>query len=314
MSVSFLTAAFGLLLVCLVLLDVVVTTMTMNGGGAGANWLSYNTWRLFCRVKQLQGSSRMPMVTGPVTLILVTLVWVGVTWLGWALIFSWDAISIVTEDSKRLAGLAERMYYTGYTITTIGYGDFRAEGTLGQIASVIAALNGLSLLTLGVTYSMQVLTAVIEKRRLALMITALNPLAVYAKSTDPQQLQRLADELGKLDKDIASAAQKYLAFPVIHFFPDRHQQTSLPLKIADLWRTMDVISARREELSVATSNQFDKTKLLIRVLTKNAIKCHWAFELGDKAEDENLATEPLETLVKSYVDTSGWDWKAVTAI
>ncbi|MGX5914015.1 potassium channel family protein [Aliidiomarina sp. Khilg15.8] len=318
MSISLIFAIIGALILCVVLLDLIVTTLTTDGVGPLSNWLSYVTWAGFRQSKRLFGNTRLLMVSGPVTLILIILLWAIGTWAGWFLIFSWDAITIVRDGSGSIANWPERLYYVGYTITTTGYGDFRTADTMGQIFSVVASVNGLSLLTLGVTYSIQVLMALTEKRRLAVLIEVLEPEILQCKHTSADSSDVFADELGKLDAHIASVSQKYLAYPVIHFFHDRARQASLPLKIAVLHQCLTRMDERFGERSYKLAVQIRKTETLLRMLVVNALKSHWSstqdvtYHASRKFEGEGEAERgesALQTLLMRYVESAGWDWE-----
>lgn len=296
---SLLLALVGLGILAFVLFDLIVTTLTMDGGGPISNWLAYHNSKLCRKVNSITRSSHVFMMSGSMTLCVVILFWVAATWLGWTLVFSWDVMALTRDGSERPADFIERLYFAGYTITTIGYGDFRAVSPPGQIASVIAGINGLSLLTLGVTYGIQVLTAVAEKRRVAVLLHTLESVYMPDKNSEPEQYACLGRELSKLDADIAGVAQKYLAYPIIHFFPDRSPHSALPLKIAILWRCITTTPINDQKLSAHTRAQFKKTEMLVRSLVINAVESHgWSAQ-----------TPMFECLLKDYVCSAGWSWE-----
>lgn len=51
------------------------------------------------------------------------------------------------------AGTVERLYFTGYTVFTLGNGDFRPGAGTWQLATVAATGTGLVLITLAITYA-----------------------------------------------------------------------------------------------------------------------------------------------------------------
>src|SRR5690554_6872383 len=70
-SMSWIFAAIGLTVIILVLLDVVVTTLTMEGAGPVANPVSHFTWRCFRRLDTLFNNVWLRMMSGPLTLIML---------------------------------------------------------------------------------------------------------------------------------------------------------------------------------------------------------------------------------------------------
>jgi hypothetical protein len=308
MSISLLLALVGVVLLASALFDLLVTILTMDGGGRISNWLSHHTSKLVRKLSKVVGGQRVLMLGGSLALSVVILFWLAATWFGWALIFGWDAMAISKPGAVTPVTFTDQLYYAGYTITTVGYGDFRAASTLGQLASVIAGINGLALFTLGITYGIQVITAVVEKRQLALLLNA----AESVSRTDSTHVQEeptdFLRELSKLDSNFAGVAQKYLAFPIIHCFPDRNPQTALPLKIAALWCFIDALSLRQDHLSASARVQLKKSGILLRSLVTNAVESHGWRKRSNRTPVGTRKPEPLESLVRDYVHTAGWNW------
>lgn len=320
---SWMFAVVGLAIVVFTLFDLIITTLTMEGAGPASNPVSHLNWKCFRKADQVLDSLWLRMMTGPVTLVVLVVFWMACTWSGWVLVFSWDGIPVVNAETGQSASLIERVYYIGYTITTVGYGDFRALGTPGRIASVLAGFNGLFLLTLAITYSIQVLTAVVEKRRLALLLSTITVIHKDPSGSAGQSKQRMdftASQLAGLHIEIAGVSQKYLAYPVIHAFYDRSARVCLPLNIQHLHtfltRSLGKSADIHQELSVVTE-QLQATRLLVRVLVINAMSRHWSSVIHDKSVrnrlpgdddifDEDIHQQPLDTVLMAFVETSGW--------
>ena len=75
--------------------------------------------------------------------------------------------AVVCSTTKHPAEWPETIYFVGYTLTTLGTGDFVPSGTWWDLLSVLATFSGLALVTLSITYAIPVIQAVAQKRTLA---------------------------------------------------------------------------------------------------------------------------------------------------
>jgi hypothetical protein len=119
---------------------------------------------------------------------------------------------------------------------TLGLGDYRPGTPLFQAAAVAAALNGLFVITLAITYAGQVLGAVIQKQALAGSIAALGETAgqIITGAWNGRDFGRLGDHLMALVPTLVLVSRQYLAYPVLHYFHSRRQAASAALAIAAL--------------------------------------------------------------------------------
>ncbi len=314
---SIVLAFVGVILIVVVMLDQVVTTLTMEGAGPVSRPVSHILWRCL-RIAGITRHPRLSLISGPATLLGIILFWIICLWAGWVLIFCWQGITLVNAQTSVPAAMTERIYYAGYTITTIGYGDLRALNTPGRIASVAAGFNGLFLLSLAITYSIQVLTAVVENRRLALMINVLINHRVVQPSDEQraQLLDFMCSRLGSLDMAIAGAAQKYLAYPVIRFFSERSEQVCLSLNVYRLYRYLAGLSADQDQLPAPMAVQTENTCALLRTLVLNATADRWPLTSPDKhgqaarpmasKRSNSSRDQSFEKRLNAYVDANYW--------
>src|SRR5690606_23847206 len=117
-------------------------------------------------------SRHVPMsVSGIVALNATIAFWVLTLWLGWWLLYVSDEKSVFETSTNRPASAVEKICFTGYTIFTLGIGDFRpGRDVVWQIATPLMSLTGLFLVTLSITYIIPVVQAVVHKRQLAVYL------------------------------------------------------------------------------------------------------------------------------------------------
>lgn len=169
-----LTGVFvGILILLFVMFDVLVTTLTTNGAGSISGRLSYWLWWIALRIHRRRSNHRLLTITGWVILIGTPLVWICLVWVGWAILFCASDTAIVHSESDVPATVWERIYFTGYTLSTLGIGDYQAQGSIWQLATALASANGFFLFTLAIAYLLPVIAAVVVKRQIALYISAL---------------------------------------------------------------------------------------------------------------------------------------------
>ena len=165
--------------------------------------------------------------------------WIALVWGGWAMIFSGAPDAVVTQAGQP-ASAWERAYFAGSSLFSLGMSDYRPNGLLWQLATVGAVLNGLTLLTLGITYLLQVITAVTEKRQLAGVIQALGatPTDVVVTAWRSGSWSGLEQHLVALTAPLDLLTQRHLAYPVLHFFYSQDRRVGLPPAIALLDETL----------------------------------------------------------------------------
>lgn len=99
--------------------------------------------------------------------------WINLIWLSYSLIFISETTSVINNRTETPASILEKIYLMGYTLTSLGNGGFRAGNHTWQIITNIAGLNSLVFISLGISYLIPVLQAVIDKRTLAVHINKL---------------------------------------------------------------------------------------------------------------------------------------------
>jgi len=226
----------GFLLVGLVAADMVTTTLTVDGGGILTNWLSNGVWRLMLKLHRGRRKHRWLTMTGWFLLVSIAVLWLVVTWLGWTLVFSASLNAVVNASNDLPANVWERIYFTGYTLSTLGQGDYQPEGTLWQIGTAIASANGFFLVTLAIAYLLPVVGAAIEKRSLSVYLAALGKTAdeIILRAWNGKNFGQFDQHLIALAPMLSRMGESHLAYPVLHYFHSGDRLRSLPLSLCAL--------------------------------------------------------------------------------
>ena len=209
----------GVVLLLGVTIDLLWTTLWAEGGaGPLTHWLMTGLWGGFRTVSNQD--SRVLRLAGPLFLLAELLMWVILLWVGWTLVFaSAEEILIDTLD-RGLISWTEWLYFVGYTLFTLGNGDYAVQDGVWQIVAAVTTLNGLVFLTLGATYFLSVLRAVTQKRAFAMGVTGLGTRseAIVQSAWDDEGFQGLNLLLITYAAELDTLTSNYKAYPILHYF------------------------------------------------------------------------------------------------
>lgn len=247
---SVLFFAVGLLLIAAVLFDAFCTAVALGGAGPITRRLAWGLWRGVLhwhrRSEQsgrVDSGHRLLASVGPVILLLIITTWILLLWVGFFLLFSAAPEAVVNPETGTPATPWERVYFIGFTVSTLGVGDFAPQGTLWRLLTPIGALSGFLVLTLAITYLVPVVSAVVEKRQLSASIASLGktPQELLHAGWDGQGLSSLEPHLLRFAEEIEMHGQRHLAYPVLHFFHSPEERTAFGPRLAALSEALALI-------------------------------------------------------------------------
>ncbi len=325
----------GTLIVVATMFDAFWTTVGFAGGGPLTRRLARAMWASVLRIHQARsgGCHALLKATGTVILLTTVLVWIVAVFLGYLLIFTADGGAVVHGATGEEADLAERIYFTGYTLFTLGLGDFVPGGDAWRIATVIATLNGLFLVTLAITYLIPVVSAAAEKHQLGAAVSNLgtSPSEIVARAWDGESFGGISTHLVQLAQMIDIHAQRHLAYPVLHYFHSVERRTAVAPSLATLHDSLLILSAgvEKEHRLPAIAIEPVQRALdgLVAILRSDYVEEAASPPpppdltrlregripvVGDaEFKDAIKVHEQRRTLLKAYVENGGWTWEDV---
>lgn len=228
----------GLALVLAVLADAVATTVSV---GTKEGWLSRALTRTLWRGFLWTGRSRrVPSLLAPAGVLLLTatvVTWVGLLWLGTVLVLLSGDAAVVDAQTGAPADAAELVYYAGFTISTLGIGDYVATSDAWRTFTAASSFAGLVLITLSITYLLSVVGAVVDRRSLAAHVHGLGrtPQQIVVGGWDGAGFSSpFQQHLVALASEISGLAEKHLAYPVLQYFHTGSPETAAPVALAAL--------------------------------------------------------------------------------
>ena len=326
--------AFGILgtvIVLLVLGDVVKTTLSLKGSGLASGWLASTTWSLALRLHRRWPSHRVLSYMGTAILLLIISFWMFSLWLGWTLFFMLDPSAVVSSSGGERTGFVARAYFAGYTLITLGNGEYRPQSGFWQLMTLLASVTGFFVITLAITFLLSVLPAVVGKRQLASYIASLgsSPKNIVLGAWNGGDSEALTLHLSTLNGALGKLAQQHLAFPVLHYFHAAERSTALPLQVAVLDEALAYLLYGVKSSGAAASRLKPLRRSigsLLDTLSEGFIGADGevpALSPLNLLEEEGLEVEAQDydralqedttrrQLLHSYVVKDGWQWQDI---
>lgn len=217
----------------LAIVDALWTALWVDGS-AGPTTGRLTTW-LWKGALRLLGRRRHRALSlmGPAILVATVAQWILLLWAGWVLLFAADPDSLQSSSSPGLPGWSGRIWYVGYTMFTVGNGDFVPAAGPWQVVSGLVALTGMSLVTLAVTYLLSVVSAVVAKRAFASQVSGLGRSAeeFVLSGWNGHDLHPLDRQLTDLSSQLSRLTEQYLSYPVLQYYHAASPEKS-PVKAA----------------------------------------------------------------------------------
>jgi hypothetical protein len=185
-------------------------------------------------LKVVGSNHRALSTTGPIVLVTSVLVWAIIPWTGWVLLFSGDPQSLLKTHLGTPADVVDRIYFTGYTMFTLGNGDFAPNGKFWELATAAASLNGLFMLTLAVTYLLAIIEAVVAKRSFASQVWALghNTEEFVQHCWDGRSFPLIELQIVSLTEQLQLVTEQHHAYPMLHFYHEANKKQSVSHNLA----------------------------------------------------------------------------------
>ena len=256
---TYIYTAAGAVLLALIIFDVYATVLHSSAryGPVGES-LNRSVWRfarsLAFRLSRANRHRLLNMV-GPLLLPLLIVVYIFLLVLAFALVYyphmpGGFHFGVPHPEP----GWVDAVYFSGVTLTTVGYGDIVARGASLRFIALFEAATGLALISLAITYLLTVYTALERKRAVAVSLyhqagEGADVAGFIAHHFVEGRFYGLRDALRTVTRDLQGLLESHIDHPVIHYFHPVEVYKSLPRMLFLLLETCAVIRAAldREE-------------------------------------------------------------------
>ncbi|WP_313691838.1 ion channel [Halorarum halobium] len=209
----------GVFFLLVAVVDLLWTTLWVEGGaGPLTTRLMTTTWNLLRRV--LGHRPRLLSLSGPLILVTSLAMWIALLWIGWTLLFAGAENTLFDTRDAGPISWVERAYFVGYSMFTMGNGDFTPRDGVWQIATALMTASGMLFVTLSVTYVLSVLGAVTQKRSLASSIHGLGAgsAEILQRSWNGDSFDGLDVPLNTISAQLDTLTSNHKAYPILHYF------------------------------------------------------------------------------------------------
>lgn len=321
----------GILILLVVVVDIFRTVIYINGGGPLSTFVAEYIWKIFYRIGGRNGRSPVLNIAGGIILLFLVFMWIFLIWVGYSMIYLADANSVINNSTHQPAGIIGNIYYVGYTLTSLGNGDYSPGNAVWQMVSNVMGLNTTIFISLGISYLLPVLQAVIDKRTLAVHIDKLGatPDEIIKKGYNGKNFDALYQRFSNLESLLLKHGERHLAYPILHYFHSNKKAHSLSLSLAVLDEAMTIQKIYKidksekayhwEVLRGALDNFYQRLDNRFVVAAEDQPP----FDYKDKLPEEfvkNYVGEPEMELQKfqnrrkklvGYIHKNGWKWDDV---
>ncbi len=225
-------APVGLVVLGIVILDILWTTLWVDGGsGPLSSRLTTGVWRGLRRLSSQD--DRLLSAAGPLILTLTLVQWIALLWLGWTFLFAADQTSLISTHTGEPADWTGHLYYVAYTMFTNGNGDYMPTSGTWEIASSFTTATGMAFVTLGISYVLTVLGAVTQKRSFASDIMGLgtSPEAFIEAGWNGETFDGLELPLESVATQLSELAAKHKAYPILHYYHSEQAERAAAMAV-----------------------------------------------------------------------------------
>ncbi|MEO1378169.1 MAG: potassium channel family protein [Cyanobacteria bacterium J06635_10] len=316
-------------------IDTLITTLTLGGGGPITSRFTTWVWRSLLKIHHRHSHHRMLATIGWILLVVITLIWYVGSSIGWLCLFNASATAVVNASSKQPADIWERIYFVGYTLSTLGMGDYQPQGKVWQMLTIVASTNGFFLVTLSIAYLLPVVSAATQKRAFAVYIASLGGTAdeILTSGWNGKNFEDLASHLSSITSTLTQLGEQHLTYPILHYFHSVERSRSLALSFVALDEALTLlqyaippeIQPNKATLNAArrASAAFLKTLKSVYLESANIEPPLIKLELLRAKGIPTVSNEELVTATKqvsqrrklllALVENDGWTWDAIAS-
>lgn len=225
-------------LVLVVMVDFLITTVSLRQSEPIASMAAKTTGRFMRRLPP-----PVAAWSGSAALVTMTSAWILLLWLGWVLIFFTTTARLVGPDDTPVR-LLDVIAFAGSTLTTMGLGVVTPTAGSVHIATVVTSITGMVVLTLSVSFILNVSQIAVSARTMALRC---NDILALLKDLSPSAgMEMLLDQAASLAADIHSLAESRESFPLSREYDPVDRERNVATSARDL---VEAIHHRLEDMS-----------------------------------------------------------------
>lgn len=286
----------GASLILFVIIDLIWTTFWVDGGaGPLSDTLTTFVWKV---IKKIDNKT-VYNLAGPIILAMTLFNWFFLLWSGVTLFFAGDPSSIVNNTTNQTAAWTDLIYYSGFTLFTLGIGDFIPQSGFFQIVTALVSGMGMMLLTFGASYVISVVSAVVEKRSFARSVSGLGHTSIELLENvwNGKDFSQIDLILSNVNSQITKSTQQNQAFPLLQYYHSENPQKAAAVNIAILDEALTILRYGVDDKSIINLTLVKATQSSIEIYIETMLQGY-----GNQVED--IEEIPPEIDLSPFKETS----------
>jgi len=233
----------GVLLLIITTTDLINTSLSVRGTGFITKRLSKSIWNVLLIIHKKVGRKKVLELGGAIILVSILINWLALIWISASLLFISQPNSLMNVETNSTTSVVNKIFYTGYTLSTLGLGDMEPDGPFWDILTAMLSFTGLILISIAITYLIPVVSAEITKRRISVYINTLGSsvediLLNYWNGKDFKELEL---PFISLTDSVILHGQNHKAYSVLHFFHSSDKKEAFVLNLTNLDEVLTVL-------------------------------------------------------------------------
>ncbi|MFC6723015.1 ion channel [Halobium palmae] len=233
----------GIFLITIVAADFLWTTLWVEkGAGPLTSRMMTALWNGLRRIGVRHSWART--LAGPLIVLVGLVMWISLLWIGWTFVFAGAENAVRDTIDGGPISWVERFYFVGYSLFTLGNGEFVPRDGVWQVATAFTTASGMLLITLSISYVIAVLDAVAQKRSFATSVSGLGSRGetVVTESWNGDSFDGVELPLNTFTSELNELTTNHGAYPVLHYFYSEQQEAAAVVSIVvldealTLWR------------------------------------------------------------------------------
>ena len=226
----------GILIVGTAITDFAITAFVPTGEGRITALVGRGCFKTLMFLSGKEGNHRLLNYIGLLCILITISTWTLLLWTGFSLIYISDPNSVLVGSSKAPTDTFEKIYHVGYTLSTLGIGDYVPGNNFWRIFTSFVSFIGLVTVTMFITYLVPVISNAIQKRSLSLQISSLGetPEQIIINSYNGEDFSDLNNILSDLSAGIFLYTQNHVAYPILHHMHSNNPSENIVLKLVAL--------------------------------------------------------------------------------
>jgi hypothetical protein len=235
--VKVLAQGMGIVLILLALIDIYLTVLRSHvDSGLLSVSIARGTWQLFRSGARFVPKQRHQLLSysGSTVVVMIVVVWVLLLILGFALI-NWTGLgtTIRASQGQTPTDFITALYYSGYSLTTLGTGDLVPQTGISRLLVIFEAALGFSIFTLTITYILSVYSALIKRNTFALSLhhrtnNTADAAELLARLAADNNLNNIQQDISNIARDLMNILESQNTYPVLLYFRFHQTYYALP--------------------------------------------------------------------------------------